>query len=334
MPDPVATPAASPSPPASPNPPPAAASPSGANGGASPPLRAPSAGGGPKPATVADAGLEGDGSLEAPAAFAENWREVMSGGDAKIRGWLDRFGSPLNVAKAALEARRKIGAGEYLKARPDVKEGDPESEAALNEWRAGAGIPKDPAGYLPKDYKVDEAVKADIDGFLGDMHKADADPRTVQLALAWRDKFLQETATKQAERDKASFTKNDDTMRAEWGPDYRGNLTGIRALFDNFGDKALWDKFTQARYPDGMQVGDDPTALRFLEKLSREINPRGTIVPSGGADLGKSIDSELAALRGEMGQKNGSYWTGPLAESKQARYRQLLDIQQKRAARA
>jgi hypothetical protein len=258
----------------------------------------------------------------------------MSGGDAKIREWLNRFASPYNVTKTALESRRKIGSNEYLKAKPEVDATTPEGKAALEEWRANAGIPKAAADYLPKGYAVDDAARPGVESFLGAMHAADAHPATVQAALKWRDQFIADGQAAQAEADKARRIEAEDKLHAEWGPEFRGNLTGVRTLFDTHGEAGLWDNITQARYPDGRRVGDDPAALRFLESLSREINPRGTIVPSGGADIAKTIEAELAALTAEAADSKGPYWRGPQAEAKQARKQQLLELQQKRAGRA
>lgn len=253
----------------------------------------------------------------------------MSGGNAETRKWLDRFASPHNVTKAALEARRKIGSGEYLKARPEVDGTTPEGKAALDEWRAQAGIPKSHEEYLPKDFKIDDDAKPGVDSFLKKMHEADAPPTAVKAALEWRNAFLAEQAAQIAERDRANVAKAEDELRDEWGGDYRGNLTGIHTLLDSHGAKGLKEKFLGARYPDGTRFGDDPDTLRFLEAVSREINPQGTIAPVGGSDLGKSLDKEISDIEATMG--TDAYWKDA---GKQERYRELLTIKNKRAARA
>lgn len=258
----------------------------------------------------------------------------MSGGDPKIRQWLDRFASPFNVTKTALEARRKIGSNEYLKAKPEVDGNTPEGKAALEEWRGNAGIPKSPDGYLdklPNGIVVGEADKGMIGDFLSDMHAADAPPAHVHAALGWYYKNVEKVAAQQAEDDKAYRAQGQDELRGEWGAEYRGNINGIKSLFsmpDLGGDAELMQDIFSARMPNGRMLGDNPAAIRFLERISREINPQGTVVPSGGGDLGKDIDAELKDIESKFNTE--AYLKGGL----DARYRELLALKEKRKGRA
>ncbi|KKK94520.1 hypothetical protein LCGC14_2682000, partial [marine sediment metagenome] len=247
--------------------------------------------------------------------------------------YLNRYDSFGNVVKALMATRQKISSGEMLKAKPDG-----EDEAALNEWRAQAGIPEKPGGYLdklPDGLVIGEGDEARVESFLAKMHAADVPPSHVHESLKWYYELQEQQATEQAEADRTSRAQNDDTLRSEWGPDYRANLNGIHALLATHGNEELTERLFSSRFADGLPLGNDPVFLGFLSAVSREMNPHGTVVPNTGETVMQTLQSEYTTLTAEMANTTGPYWNGPNSESMQARWRELsdqIDRQKSRAA--
>lgn len=282
--------------------------------------------------TLADAPGD-DTAATTPANWPTNWREIMAGGDRKLLERLNRFNSPANLTKSWLAAQMKIGSGEYLRAKPDGTD-----DAALNEWRAQAGIPEKPEGYLeklPKGLVIGEADKPMIDTFIKSMHDADAPPGYVHTALAWYYDAQEKIAAERAESDRANRARAEDDLRSEWGPEFRANLNSIHGLLDGFGSKEIKNKLFSARLADGTPLGDDPGILKMLAGLSRELNPRGVVAPAAGKTIPQTIEAEIASIEREMTTPSNpdphSYHRN---EAKQARYRELIELRSRYQARS
>ena len=256
----------------------------------------------------------------------------MAGGDAKMEQRLTRFASPLNVYKSWAAAQQKISSGEMIRARPDGT--DPQ---ALNEWRAQAQIPEKPEGYLekvPGGLVFGEAEKPIVDTFLKSMHDKDAPPAFVHEALTWYKQNQEQQIAARTESDKANRVTNEESLRSEWGPEYRPNLNSAMSLLKTYGNEEIANKFFAARTSDGNLLGDDPQVLRMLVSLSKELNPAGTVVPAPGQNIAQTIDSELESLTAMMKNRNGEYYRGAKAEGHQARFRELIDMKQRLSGRA
>jgi hypothetical protein len=340
MPDPqTATPAATPAPNSSPEPTPAApsAGTGAATGGTTPETA------GVKPAPDANQPLAlsdpQDKPAETPANWPSNWREIMAGGDQKVLGYLNRYTSPNNVSKALLAFRSKMDAGEIMRSKPEGDPNDPATKQALNEWRAQASIPEGPDGYLekvPDGLVFGDADKPMLDGFLKDMHDADAPPAFVHKALVWYKQQQEDLLNAQAEADQTYRAQSEDDMRAEWGPEYRGNLNAIKGMLTTHGSEDVANVLWASRGPDGRMLGDNPGMLKFLGSIARELNPYGTVVPSGqGA---KAAENEMASIKSKMADQQSEYWRGPREANGQTqlqnRYQQLIEIQERSNARA
>ena len=291
----------------------------------------------PSPSEPAPTLAEGGGTPDAetpqvaPAIFPDNWRELSSGGDQKTEQYLKRYASFGNVVKALMAQRAKISSGELLRSKPDGTD-----EQVLNEWRAQAGVPEKPEGYLeklPDGLVIGDDDKPIVESFITSMHEDDAPPALVHKALGWYYAHQEKVLADRTESDRTERAQHEDTLHAEWGGDYRSNLNGAHAVFDTYAPEGLRERFFSARMADGSPLGDDPDTLRFLVALSREINPHGTITPAAGQTTTQTIEAELAQLNIEMADSKGKkfdYWTNP---EKQARWRELDAALQRQKAR-
>ena len=278
---------------------------------------------------------KGDGGTE-QGQFPSNWREIMAGGDPKKLAYLKRFTAPANVANSALAMRAKMDAGELVRSKPEGDPNDPAVKAALNEWRAQVGVPETPEGYLdkvPNGLVFGEADKPLVESFIKDMHEADAPPGYVHKALQWYKGLEQRQIEERAEADKTHRALAEDTLRSEWGAEYRANLNGINAMFKTLAPEGLMERLLSARMADGTPLGDDPDNLRFLAALNLQINPHGTIA-SPDSPQGKAMLSEKADIQKHMANQESDYYRGPkdpkTGETRMAaRYREILEAEAK-----
>lgn len=278
---------------------------------------------------VADKGTVADKAVE--ATWPEDWRAKLAGKDEALLKRLGRFSSPENVWKsyAALEQRMK--SGELKSALPENATDD-----QIAGWRKDNGIPEKPEGYLeklPNGLVIGEDDKTLATDFVSTLHKMNAPPAVVHEALGWYFKYAENVKVEQHEADKAYHQEQNDSLRAEWGNEYRSNVNAVKNFLEKAPD-GLGENLLGARLANGQMLGNDGAALRWLLNVAKEIDPAATVVPAAGIQAGKAIESEINALRAKMADRKSDYWTGPAAKANQQRYRELVDARDKMKARA
>jgi hypothetical protein len=262
------------------------------------------------------AGAADDG--KGKATWPDDWRAQMAGGDEKVAKNLERFASPKDVTNAWRSFQQRLSSGELKSALP--KDAKPEDVA---KWRTENGIPEKPEGYkMPEGLVIGDADKPLIDLFLKDMHGKNAPTEVVQTAVQSYYKIVEQQAAQIAENDVAHKTEMEDTLRAEWGGEYRGNVNAIGAMLES-APGGIKDKILSARTADGRAIMNDPDVLRWFATTARELNPVATVVPAGGDQMG-AITDEIGKIEKLMGNRQSEYWKGPTADKMQARYRELI----------
>lgn len=324
---------------------PTAATPSPPAGGASPPAPqnngAPPAGqqqapaGGKAPAAKPAGGsiYEAVGELEpgqeGSASWPSDWRDQVASaiGDPAAIKALERYGSPVEMGKALIAAQQKIRTGEYKRAAP---KGDSPEE--VKAWREEQGIPESPDGYdLPAVPGVDmstmdEGTKASLGIIKGALHSANLNKEQAGVVA----QSLVQVAAAQAEAAAQADAQNrdaiEDTLRAEWGAEYRRNIDINGAfLTKHFGDGM--DDLLNARTPTGMRLADSPEFNKFLNTMAREGG--GDILFAGDPKGGASIDSRLDEIKQIMGRDMGEY----LSKGLDKEYAKLLERKEARGGR-
>jgi hypothetical protein len=249
----------------------------------------------------------------------------MAGGDEKLAKSLDRFGSPKDVHTSWKALQQRRSSGELVSKLP--KDAKPEDVA---KWRTENGIPEKADAYpMPEGLVVGDADKPGVGKFLASMHEANATPAQVQAGLKTYYQIKEDAIAQQAEADLTHVAEVQDTLRSEWGAEYRGNINSINAFLE-MAPEGIKDKLLSARMADGRAVANDPAFMSWLAQTAREVNPVGTVVPAGGDQMG-AIGDEITKIEALMGDRKSEYWKGPGAEKMQARYRQLVDAREKRA---
>lgn len=285
---------------------------------------------GDAPATALDASGDDDGEQPTPATWPDDWREKLANGDDKLLKRLGRFRSPDGVMKSWLASDQRINSGELKSALPD--DATPEQ---ITAWRADNGIPEKSTDYevsLPDGMVLGEEDKPAVDAFLESAHAANMSPDQVNQSLAWYYQHKDAVEAEQAQFDETSRIETEESLRAEFGGDYRATLGAIKSFLAGAPD-GLGDNLFTARMGDGTLLGNSADALRWLADVSLAVNPMAKILPSTGGDPAKGISDEIATIEKAMRSETGpdgknDYWRDP---AMQARYADLLEARSRAA---
>lgn len=272
-------------------------------------------------------------------AWPDDWRTLALGDEnpaatpeekdarSKMDALLKRYNSPADVAKALRAAQVKISDGTLKTALPKNA-----TEEQLKTWRTENGIPDKPEKYdlgLPKGVELDERDKALTDAWVKDMHAANASPEMVKAGIAaWLK--TRETQTAKVQQLNADAKRGvEDTLRTEWGGDYRSNVDGIQSLLNRAPPEVL-DSFAGARMPDGVALLNKPEVIKWLAGHARELGYVGSTLDLPGGDLGKALDAEIAEIEKKISTDTPAYRKDT---KMQARYQELLGARERRNAK-
>jgi len=249
-----------------------------------------------------------------------------------LLGYLGRYQSP----KAFLEAAKKDRDAVRNKQFPKLPDNPTDEE--LKAYRAELGVPDDPKGYmekLPDGMLVGEEDKPYVEAFMGAMHKANANPAVVGAAIEAYYGILEDQFASEAEAMAEHRQQSDDLLRQEWGADYRRNVNAINGFLETL-PKSISEIIVGRKNDkgelvaigtdaDGMPLANNPAFLNWLAEQALDRNPLSRVLPGSGTSQAESVATELAKLKGMMGNRNSEYWKGPNAEANQRRYRELTE---------
>jgi hypothetical protein len=280
-------------------------------------------------ATATAATTNEDTGKDDVAATVDDWATIrtrIAKGDEKLEKRLARYTSVDSMAEALIAAQNKIASGTMKSALP--KDATPEQ---LAEWRTENGIPAKAEDYdtkLPDGLVIGEADKPVVDDFLKNALDANLSPEQVKSSLAWYFKEQEKQIEARNQLDYNAKETGEEALREVWGPETKLNKSLIKGLLET-APGSVPDLLAGARLADGTPLGSHPDTLRWLADLARQVNPVATVVPGSGTNAAAAIETELAGLTKMMGDKTSDYWKGPLAEKNQARYRDLITVQEK-----
>lgn len=266
----------------------------------------------------------------AASAWGDDWREKYASTDEKRLNVLKRYASPKDVLDAHFALKQKVDAGE-LKASKPLPPNANQQEIA--QYRKDNGIPENPGDYLvnlPNGLVIGEDDKPALTNFAEAMHKANAPPALVHQAIGWYNAWQEQQAADLAKADETARRATEDTLRAEWGKDYRTNINVAKDFLINTAGAEFATSVMEAVLPDGTRLGDNAKALQWLAKTAREVNPIGTLVPGGGGDSAATVDAEIADIEKLMRTNRAEYNRD---SGKQERLRQLYGAREKMKAR-
>jgi len=265
--------------------------------------------------------------VAAPADWPADWRDKLAGADEKLKTRLGRFSSPVKIFEAWRAAEQKISQG--LKPAAFDPKATPEAQA---EWRQANGVPEAPEKY---DTNVGEGVvwgeddKPILDSFLKHAHSTNMPQAYAKESLAWYNKFQTEQAEQLAETDETQRRENTVALQAEWGNEFKANLSAVAGWLDSIdpGDKeagkpSIADIVFGARAADGGKLGNNPTFLKMLVDAAKAVNPASVVMPGTATDSQQGIGDELAKIDKFRRENRKAY---DKDEKMQARERQLIE---------
>jgi len=268
----------------------------------------------------------GGGADTVAGSWPDDWREKASAGDEKKLKRLERYASPQAALDALLSAQDRIRSGELKEPlKADA------TEAEIKAWRADNGIPETPDGYdltLSDGLVIGEADKPIVGDFLKAAHSKNMTPEHVKSTLDWYYGELQRQEDQQSSADNKYKEDGEESLREEYGQDYRRNISHAYAFLDQ-APAGIKEQITGARGANGLPLMANPDVMRWLVNTAREINPIHSVVPGSGDNAVQAIETEMANLKKMMGDHESAYWKGPSAKQNQARYKELVEWQQK-----
>jgi hypothetical protein len=259
-----------------------------------------------------------------PGVWGDDWRAKMDK-EGKHEKTLSRFASPNAIFESYIALRQKVDSGELKAVSPYPEKGKPEEQVA---WRKAHGIPEAPEGYTLKfsdGLVIGDADKPIVDDFLKAAHATNATPEQVNGMLHWYYTTQENGLRAREEADTEYLRQSEDTLRAEWGGEYRTNINIIRGLVDTM-PEAIRDQFMSARLGDGTALMNNPDMARWLVHNARTINPVATVVPGAGANMAQAIDDEISSIEKVMRTDRKAYNND---QKMQARLRELYDARAK-----
>lgn len=237
--------------------------------------------------------------------WPDDWRAQMANGDARAARLLERYTSPDAVGKALMSAQQRIRSGE-VKLRP----GPDATDEQLAEWRLEHGIPETAKDYdvpilLDGKYEdLDEFGKASIDAFRGTFHELDMPPEHAEKIMSVANDIALQQMERQAETDAMRQEDTEDSLRMDWGADYKKNIA-LNAQFmqDKLGDS--WQSFVTARTPEGLRLADDPKFNKFINQMARAEG--GAVLQTGETAAGHNVRARIDEIRKIMSTDYSKY---------------------------
>ena len=278
----------------------------------------------PPAADAASPAADAETPADVPGDWPADWRSKFSP-DGKHTKTLDRFASPNAVFESYMALRQKVDSGELKAVSPYPGDGTPEQQA---EWRKAHGIPDSAEGYslsFPDGLVIGEADKPFVDNFLQAAHGANATPEQVNGILHWYYTEQENAAAQQEQADAEYLQQSEDTLRAEWGQEYRTNINIIKGLVGTL-PESVRDLFMNARLGDGHALLNHPDMARWLAHTARTVNPVASVVPGAGANMASAIEDEITSIEKVMREDRAAYNRD---EKMQARLRELYDARER-----
>lgn len=268
-----------------------------------------------------------------PAAAPEwpsDWRDKFAGEDRTFRRQLERYASPVDLAKKARSLEQKLSSGEY---RRDLPRNATDDDKAA--WRAERGLPENADGYvealtLPNGLVLGEADRPVVSEFAAAAHASDMDTKHFSALVEKYYELQDRQAADRAEADTTFHNESLSVLNAEWGAHLRREINGVNAFIGQHFPREMAAGVLAARTPEGRMLGDHPAFIRAIAALNRQVNPVSALVPAAGADPAASMAERLTEIRRLQGDSSSDYWRGPKAEGLQREYLELVTAQEKR----
>lgn len=269
-----------------------------------------------------DGTLAEHAGLDTKTVWPETWRESAAGGDEKKLAQLKRFASPDKWADSHFSLVQRIATGEFRSNAPKPT-GDDVKPEAVKAWKTERGLPADiadikvplPAGAKMED--LDEGAKARIGHFTKAFFDGDLTQAQVDHVMTQYNEYAEKEARDMAVADATQRDGLEDSLRADWGAEFRTNIQMTdRFMQKTFGEEGA-DDIMGARTADGRRLFNIPGVFKALTELARQA---GVDDNEGGESQvgGKSVDARIKEINEILVSDRARYRRENLDVEKQA----------------
>src|SRR3990167_10834065 len=245
--------------------------------------------------SIGDITQSDDEGSPPPATWPDDWRGRLAGKDADALKRLNRFQSPEGVYKSWRSLEQRLSAGEIKSALPKDA-----SDEQVAEWRKENGLPEKPDGYqLTRviGHEWSDADKPMLEGFLAEAHAGNFNQAQVDQALTWYAKQQDQMETQRYESDVQAKQSREDTLRTEWGPEFRGNIGLLRRYIESDVPDSGGAALLSARLEDGSRLIDQPWFAKWVVGLARDEHGDSSFVGGeGGVASGANRKAEIERI--------------------------------------
>lgn len=261
-----------------------------------------------------------------PTDWPENWRELYAGDDEKLLKQLGRFASPKAALDSYFQLQKRVSQGDVGAKKPTDKS-TPEEIAA---YRQSVGAPESAEDYfkeLPNGLTIGEEDKGLFDSFGKFLLDNHAPKELGQKAADWYyTEVVEKNEQARYEKNREAEQAAEDTLRQEYGNEYRSHLNGLNNFLSTLPGKA--GEFLAGAEFDGVSLFNHPDVFRAFVNIVNEVNPAASVIPNGGSVT--SIDARLAELAKMRDSGDKKYWSNEV----QAEELRLIEAKEKLKARA
>jgi hypothetical protein len=265
---------------------------------------------------------------------ASDWRSKIAGDDKQFaEKVLSRYSDEAAFGKAHRALLQRMSSGELREApKPFPDKG---TDADKQAWRTAYGVPDKAEAYIekmapPTGVVFGDADKPGLERLAGFAEKSNWSQDQYNAVLAAYHHELQAVTNAREEADAQFKQQAEDTLRSDWGSDFRPNINAIQNMLTG-APEGVRERLMGGRTADGTMVGNDPTVLKWLASIARELHPASTILPSGASV--SQFQSRLAELEAMVKDANSEYYTGANSNALRKEYLEHLEKQEKMQAR-
>ncbi len=260
-----------------------------------------------------------------------NWRTPFipeDDADGAVAKQMERFNAPVDFGTSFREAQATLSAN---------KQSVPLAENATDEdilhFRQTNELPLEAADYLkdlPDGLILGEDDLPIAEVFMGALHAEYAPAKYGHALIGAYNKFQEESQAAEAEMDATHNTETTDTLRGDWGTDYRANINIVHAFLEKTFGKEAKENLLNGRYGDGRGFMNDANVLKGFAEIARAADPMAPIVTTG-TNAVTTMNDEIAEIEKFMRTNRPEYNKD---QKMQARLRELYDIRTKHDAKA
>ncbi|WP_234903192.1 hypothetical protein [Agrobacterium vitis] len=224
-------------------------------------------------------------------------RAMLAGGDEKFLKQLERFKTPESLARGLREAYNL--AKESGKGKAPVRLGDKATPEEIKAFREAVGIPDDPEQY-PVSYREEFKASERDNEILKDVKayavEKNIDPKATSAFVEWYEDLNVANQQRLDERLAQTAKATQNALTAEWGAEYKGNITGVQELLKtHLGDEGA-DQFYNLRLADGSRMQDNIGMVKMLASIASDYYGSNAIIVGDVEAAGQTTQQQIDDL--------------------------------------